>query len=166
MPGGLFRQSGRPGTQTQSQPDPIPRCLCAGTATFALPPQARQVSTSILNTRFSLCAQVIATFRLPLPRLAGVTHTRCLLFGAKTPWNREDFEPSAGTIVAGFRGDQSEKETELRSNTAGLDARGRLFVSYRRPARLSLFPVSAISYKASHGHSSSIYPPGHRRHLP
>jgi hypothetical protein len=33
---------------------------CAGTATFAVPPQARQVSTSMLNTRLSLCAHVIA----------------------------------------------------------------------------------------------------------
>lgn len=65
-----------------------------------VPPQAGQVSMSIPNTRFRRCAQVIAARRSagvgssksavvacwpPLPRLAGVTCARCLLFGAKTP---------------------------------------------------------------------------------
>ena len=49
----------------------------------------------MLNTLFNRCAQVMAdcrsvgvlscpiAFRPPLPRLAGVTRIRCLLFGAK-----------------------------------------------------------------------------------
>ena len=63
-------------------------------------PQARRVSMSIVKTRFRRCAQVIearhsagvgssgssvAARRPPLPRFAGVTRTRCLLFGANTP---------------------------------------------------------------------------------
>ena len=54
----------------------------------------------LVNTRLRRCAQVIAACRstgvrasasscarrlLPLPRFAGVTRARCLLFGAKTP---------------------------------------------------------------------------------
>ncbi len=35
---------------------------CAGTATLAALPQIRQVFTSMLNTRLSRCAQVIATW--------------------------------------------------------------------------------------------------------
>ncbi len=64
------------------------------------PPQAGQVSMSMLNTRFRRCAQVIEARRsagvrssaspfevrwLPLPRLAGVTRPRYWLLGAKTP---------------------------------------------------------------------------------
>jgi len=67
------------------------------------PPQAGQVWMSMPNTRFRRCAQVMAAWRcggvfsrpsavdsglLPLPRFAGVTRARCLLFGANTPWNR------------------------------------------------------------------------------
>ncbi len=37
---------------------------------------------------------------LPLPRLAGVTHTRYLLFGANTPWNRVRFTLGLGTRAA------------------------------------------------------------------
>jgi hypothetical protein len=82
--------------------------------TFMAPPQALQVSMSILKTRLSCCAQVIAMdgmyagfagaktghrrsrcagvagssatlTLLPLPRFAGVTNARCLLLGANTP---------------------------------------------------------------------------------
>jgi len=68
--------------------------------TLTAPPQAGQVSISILNTRFKRCAQVIearrsaavgsstvaaATDWPPLPRLAGVTRARYSLFGANTP---------------------------------------------------------------------------------
>lgn len=62
------------------------------------PPQAGQVSMSILNTRFRRCAQIMDarrsadvcdssdTFSLfPLPRAAFVTNARCLLLGANTP---------------------------------------------------------------------------------
>jgi hypothetical protein len=64
-------------------------------------PQRLQIVISILNTRLSRCAQVISLcssasgsalfvlckpcLLLPLPRCAGVTLTRCLLFGARTP---------------------------------------------------------------------------------
>ena len=79
--------------------------------TLAVPPQSRQVSTSMLNTRLSRCAQIIdmlrcagvfsscssATFCRPLPRLAGVTQARCLLFGANTPWKRVRFTLGLGT---------------------------------------------------------------------
>ena len=41
-----------------------------------------------------------ASFQLPLPRLAGVTHTRCLLFGAKTPWYRVRLTLGLGTRAA------------------------------------------------------------------
>ncbi len=67
--------------------------------TLTAPPQCPQVSMSILKTRFSRCAQVIAAWRsagvlisafVPvfssLPRLAGVIHPRQLWFGARTPW--------------------------------------------------------------------------------
>ena len=79
-------------------------------------PQAGQVSISIPNTRFRPCAQVIAARRSagvgasvsagsacrpPLPRLAGVTRARYLLFGANTPWKRVrltlDFSTSAAS---------------------------------------------------------------------
>ena len=64
-------------------------------------PQRLQIVISILNTRLSRCAQLISLcpsagdsvlfvfgkpcLLLPLPRLAGVTLTRCWLFGARTP---------------------------------------------------------------------------------
>ena len=65
-------------------------------------PQASQVSMSISKTRLRRCAQLMAARRcpgvlpsglarrlgLPLPRCAGVTRARHLLFGANTPWNR------------------------------------------------------------------------------
>jgi hypothetical protein len=66
------------------------------------PPQRAQVSISILNTRFSRRAQLIATCRgvgdfagspsasdgrgAPRPRRAGVTGARSRLCGANTPW--------------------------------------------------------------------------------
>ncbi len=68
--------------------------------TLTAPPHALHVSMSILKTRFSRCAQVMATRRstgvfswrssdamhlLPFPLFAGVTEARCLLLGAKTP---------------------------------------------------------------------------------
>ena len=67
---------------------------------LTIPPQASQISMSMLNTRFKRCAQVMAARRsagvvssgtsdapalLPLPRLAGVTCARCALLGANTP---------------------------------------------------------------------------------
>lgn len=67
--------------------------------TFMAPPQFEQVSISILNTRLSRYAHVIAAWRcvgvfsvlsaaallLRLPRFAGVTAALCLLLGANTP---------------------------------------------------------------------------------
>ncbi len=68
--------------------------------TLTAPPHSLQVSMSMLNTRFSLCAQVIdarcsaavcccvscaVLVCLPVPRLAGVTNARTLLLGANTP---------------------------------------------------------------------------------
>ena len=79
------------------------------------PPQAGQVSISILNTLFRRCAQVIdarrsaavgssasaaATAWPPLPRLAGVTRARYWLFGANTPWKRVRFTLGFGTSAA------------------------------------------------------------------
>ncbi len=74
------------------------------------PPHLLQVSISISNTRFNRCAQVMAARHsagvwfsssdrgfLTLPRLAGVTCARCLLFGAKTPWNRVRLTLDLGT---------------------------------------------------------------------
>lgn len=37
---------------------------------------------------------------MPLPRLAGVTSTRCLLFESNTPWNRVRFTRGFGTRMA------------------------------------------------------------------
>lgn len=63
--------------------------------------KGREQNAVALNTRCRRCAQVIPlffakhvsasltcsiNFLLPLPRCAGVTKTRCLLFGARTPW--------------------------------------------------------------------------------
>jgi len=68
--------------------------------TFIAPPQSWQVVMSILNTRFSRCAHVIAACRSmgvrsagesdfwnfrPLPRWAGVISARYLQLGASTP---------------------------------------------------------------------------------
>jgi hypothetical protein len=79
------------------------------------PPQVLQVSTSILNTRFRRCAQVIAARRsagvgpsvasdtlacLPLPRLPGVTRARWVLLGANTPWKRVRLTLGFGTKAA------------------------------------------------------------------
>jgi len=65
---------------------------------LSAPPQARQVSMSMPNTRLSRCAQLIDARRstgvcscespvegrfVPLPRFAGVTRARCLLLGAE-----------------------------------------------------------------------------------
>jgi hypothetical protein len=59
----------------------------------------------------------------------------------KVATDQEDTEPSAAEIVAGFRGARGEQGTKLRSNTAGLDAKGRLFVLYAR----SYTPTGEIS---------------------
>ena len=79
---------------------------------LTVPPQAGQVWMSMLNTRFRRCAQVMAAWRcagasstpssvdsglLPLPRFAGVTTARYLLFGANTPWNRVRLTLGFGT---------------------------------------------------------------------
>ena len=74
---------------------------------------ALQVSMSILKTRLSRCAHVIAGRRsvgvggspvtmafLPLPRFAGVTFARCRLFGANTPWKGVKFTHGFGTSAA------------------------------------------------------------------
>ncbi len=81
------------------------------------PPQAEQISMSILNTRLRRCAQVIearrsaavgssasaaATAKPPLPRLPGVTRARYWLFGANTPWKRVRFTRGFGTSAAVF----------------------------------------------------------------
>ncbi len=67
---------------------------------LSAPPQARQISISMLNSRFRRYTQVIEAWRsagvgasesllearwFPLPRFDGVTKARCLLFGANTP---------------------------------------------------------------------------------
>jgi len=52
---------------------------------------------------------------LPLPRFAGVTTARCLLFGANTPWNRVYAE--TGTMHSSIGGPLAEAdnmELELR----------------------------------------------------
>lgn len=68
---------------------------------LSCPAQRAQRSISMPNTRFRRRAQFIATCRgvaglagstggcfvAPLPRCAGVTAARNLLFGANTPWN-------------------------------------------------------------------------------
>ena len=79
------------------------------------PPQAGQVWISIPKTRFRRCAQVIAARRSagvgscgsvgvacspPLPRFAGVTRARYLLFGANTPWKRVRLTRGFGTSAA------------------------------------------------------------------
>ena len=81
--------------------------------TFMTPPQAWQVSISMLNTRLSRCAQVMAAWRSagvrscassevlqPLPRRAGVISARCLLLGANTPWKRVRFTLGLGIRAA------------------------------------------------------------------
>jgi hypothetical protein len=79
------------------------------------PPQAGQVSMSMPKTCLRRCAQVIEARRSagvasspspvaarwpPLPRLAGVTRARYLLFGAKTPWKRVRLTLGLGTRAA------------------------------------------------------------------
>ncbi len=70
-----------------------------------------------MKTRLRRCAQVMARWRCagvlssfscdvrPLPRLAGVTSPRYLLFGAKTPWNLVRFTRGLGTrkVLLGHR---------------------------------------------------------------
>lgn len=81
--------------------------------TFTGPPQALQVSISMRNTRFRRCAQVMQACRsasvggssgplalLTLPRLAGVTNTRCLLLGGKHPRKRVRLMRGRGTSPA------------------------------------------------------------------
>ncbi len=84
--------------------------------TSASPPHSEQIETSMLNTRFRRCVQVMALCSYsgvlssflrwvrPLARLAGVTSTRYLLLGAKTPWDLVKF-----TLGFGTRADSSDK---------------------------------------------------------
>ena len=73
------------------------------------------LSMSMPNTRFRRCAQLMAARRcagasstpasvdsglLALPRFAGVTTARCLLFGANTRWKRARFTRGLGTSAA------------------------------------------------------------------
>lgn len=100
------------------------RCLrifsiTAGFSTQAMiltgPLHFSQILMSISNTLFSLCIQVMATWRSvgalsfhalavwalwPFPRLAGVTCIRCLLLGANTPWNLVKLTLGLGTNAA------------------------------------------------------------------
>ena len=78
------------------------------------PPHSLQISKSMLKTRFNRFAQFIearfsagvwsvssgAWVFLHLPRLDGVTSTRCLLLGAKTPWKRVRLTLGLGTKAA------------------------------------------------------------------
>ena len=74
--------------------------------------QGREQDAEALKTRFKRCAQVMAARRwagdgssgvgnvrvlLPLPRLDGVTCARCVLLGAKTPWNLVRLTRGLGT---------------------------------------------------------------------
>jgi len=99
-----------------------------------------EVSTSMLNTRLSRCAQVMATWRCtgvcsswpsavfwqPLPRFAGVTRARCLLFGANTPWNRVRLTLGLGTRAASL----AMKSTGSKM-TCVVPSRTGVFSSYR-----------------------------------
>jgi len=103
--------------------------MTAGSSILAImrtsPPHLSQVSTSILKTRFNRFAHVIeARFSagvwsassadwvfLRLPRLAGVTLARYLLFGANTPWKRVRLTLGLGT---------SETNLAIKSNGSNI----------------------------------------------
>ena len=57
-----------------------------------------------MDPRFSAgvwsCVSFVALVLLPLPRLAGVTSDRYLLFGANTPWKRVRLTSGLGTNAA------------------------------------------------------------------
>ena len=104
----------RPCIRMQARACPASAASALGMILTA-PPHSRQVWISILKTRFSLCAQVMAARRstgvwscgssdvwalFPFPRLAGVTTARCLLLGAKTPWKRVRLTRGLGTRAA------------------------------------------------------------------
>lgn len=69
-----------------------------------LPPHFGQVSMSIENTRFSRCIQVMGARVLSvfssLGLRFGTIDSRCLQFGANTPWKRVRFKRGRGTSAA------------------------------------------------------------------
>jgi len=127
------------------------------------PPHSAQVSISILNTRFNLCAHVIAARRsagvwsclsfailvfLPLPRFAGVTSARCLLFGANTPWKRVRLTLGLGIKATSL---------EMKSNGSKMT----WVVPLRQGVRLKrLLLVQLVAYPAIAGHRQAFG--GHR----
>ena len=72
--------------------------------TRSVPPHLGQVSMSMAKTRFRRCIQVRGARGLSgcsWPGLRfGTTDSRCLQFGANTPWNRVRFNRGRGTKAA------------------------------------------------------------------
>ena len=72
--------------------------------TRSLPPHLGQVSMAMAKTLFKRCIQVMGAsgwsgFGSSGSRL-GTTHSRCLQFGANTPWNRVRLSLGRGTKAA------------------------------------------------------------------
>jgi hypothetical protein len=114
-----------------------------------------QVSILIWNTRFSRCAQVIDARRsagvwsccccaaipfLPLPRPAGVTNARYLLWGANTPWYRVRLTLGLGTRATSL---EMKSSGSNRTWVALAKQRGRFARSARRTRSV---PISAYHY--------------------
>jgi hypothetical protein len=115
---------GGPRAPSGSSSSSSPRCLTcarirsisAGSSMLAItvsrPPQRRQRSISIANTRFKRCIQLIATcfgvtrstaapaFPPPCPRPAGVIAARNAACGANTPWYLVRCTRGGGTNAA------------------------------------------------------------------
>lgn len=132
-----------------------------------VPPQARQVSISIPNTRFRRCAHVITTRRsagvgsspsagptdLPPPsRFPGVTRARYPLLGANTPWKRVRLTRGLGTSAARrtmkSSGSMMTCVVPSRSNSEQRDEDGAVAHLRRHAATSTGVPASRQSLHA------------------
>ena len=91
--------------------------------TRSVPPHVGQVSMSMAKTRFGRCVQVMGARGLSGFSLRGLrfgtTDSRCLQFGANTPWNRVRFNRGRGTSVAG----RAMKSSGSRDDVGGAVAK-------------------------------------------
>ncbi len=106
----------------------------------------------------------------PLPRLAGVTRTRCRLFGANTPWKRVKFTRGFGTSAASRAMESSGSKitwmVPYREDvlswwrTLPLGVSDKALFRYRRAADLAAQPFQLLAFIGPGRHPGMQREPG------
>ena len=110
-------------------------------------------NASLSEWRFPLSECHCLACWAPLPRLAGVTRERCLLFGANTPWKRVRFTRGLGTRAA-----SRAMKSSGSKMTCVVPSRYGVFNWYRTlPFGVSDRRFSAIAGRLMYRHSRSSF---------